>query len=293
MEPMGMSDLVKHGLDIGDIESDLGRLQQHETEKKFLRTFTSDDMRGIINKVGLFEHLEKKGLDDVTVSIDVDESFVNYLKLYWKDNKPQNLLLDLRLSESKFMPDKKFFDNPDKVQPYDMIVIEWLSAQNPINRFSDDKPQLPGQVKPGLGILRYCFDMMYVVAKEIIKDGFMDIPDHFHGAVMYSKKFKFFDPAHEGVLRALIRDLKNYSLYDISWGVITGTVIEEYKKEPQPYDPSEQVFYVSQRMRDYFHSSLYRNTYNKYYRRKKFHLEYDTMVKLREDILKNKDIEDI
>jgi hypothetical protein len=135
--------------------------------------------------------------------------------------------------------------------------------------------------------------MMYVVAREVIKDGFLDIPDHMHGAIMYSKKFKFFNPIHEGILRAIMRDLGTYSLSDISWGFITQTIIDEYKNEPQAYAPSEQVFYVSERMREYFHSKKYVSVYNKYFRRKHFRFEYDEMVKRRDIMLKKKSIVDL
>ena len=293
LQPINMSDVLNKGFNGLDIGQDLGTLQSSSREKRFLRTFTADGLFSIMKKVGLVEHLSKLGIDDVFTTIDVDDTGINYMKIYWKEEKPEMMLFDLRLSENRFLPDKRFFENEDSIIPYDMVVIEWLSAQNPMVTFSSDKPQLPGQSRPGLGILRYCFDMMYIVAREIIKDGFLDIPDHFHGAVMYSKKFKFFDPAHEGVLRALMRDLRQYSLYDITWGILTGTIIEQYTNAPQPYDPSEQIFYVSERMRHYFHSGKYKNTYNKYLKRKKFKFNYDEMVAKREEVLKSKAADDL
>lgn len=282
------------------IEKEIGHIDfdsvmpdpSRKKEKRFLRTYTADGLLGLVTRVNLAKHLEELGFDDLRVEVDVDEAFVNYMKLYSGPIDPDNLLLDLRLSESRFMPDQKFFEN-DTYHAYDMIVIEWLSAQNPHNRFDSSKPQLPGQKKPGLGILNYCFEMMYIVAKEVIKDGFLDIPDHVHGAIMYARKFKFFDPAHEGALRAMMRDLSKYSLADISWGVLTKTIIEEYKNEPQPYAPSEQVFYVSERMREYFHSKKYLTVYNKYYKRKRFRFDYDEMVKRRQQILEKKSIVDL
>jgi len=293
LQPVDMSDVLGKEFSNIDIGQDLGTLHTSTAEKRFLRTYTAADLMSLVTKVGLEEHLSKQGLSGIFVTTDLDQNGVNYMKLYWKKEKPENILFDLRLSETKFVPDKRFFEDPEKVMAYDMILIEWLSAQNPLTQFDGGKPQLPGQSRPGLGVLRYCFDMMYIVAREVIKDGFLDIPDHFHGAVMYSKKFKFFDPAHEGVLRALMRDLKDYPLYDISWGIMTGTIIEEYKNEPQPYDPSEQIFYVSERMKSYFHSGKYRSTYNKYYRRKKFRFEYDLMVSKRDEILRTKDIREL
>ncbi|MBN2160857.1 MAG: hypothetical protein JW807_15820 [Spirochaetes bacterium] len=292
LQPMDFSSSVEKEIGAIDFGGDILN-QSRKKEKLFLRNFTSDGLKEIMRKVGLLEHLKRSGLTDIKVTVDVDEYYIHYMKVYFRDIDPDLLILDLRLSESRFIPDKKYFEN-ESISAYDMIVIEWLSAQNPLHGdFGRDKPQLPGQRKPGLGILKYCFEMMYIVAREIIKDGFLDIPDHMHGAIMYSKKFKFFDPVHEGILRAMMRDLGKYSLADISWGIITRTIIEEYKNQPQEYAPSEQIFYVSDRMRDYFRSKKYLSVYNKYYKRKRFRFEYEEMLKRRDEVLKQKKIDEL
>jgi hypothetical protein len=278
------------GLDFSD---NLGNMAGRKKETLFLRRFTPDDLREIMDEVGMIQHLKKKGFDDLLITISIDETAINYMKVYDKELNPDSLLMDLRLSESKFVPDKRFFDNADDVVTYDMIVIEWLSAQNPRVNFSNDKPQLPGQDKPGLGILNFCFEMMFNVAKEIKKDGFLDVPDHMHGSIMYSKKFSFFDPVQQAILKAVLRDLKEYSLSDISWGMITETIIDKYKKTPQKYDPAEQIFYVSNRLKNYYKSKTYRALYNKYYRRKRYYFDYEEMVRKRDEILKKKDIVDL
>ncbi len=263
------------------------------SRKLFLGQYNENDLMDIISSIGLSGHLESMGFDRIIIDIDKDENYIYYLKLYWKDKEPGSQLLDLRVSDNIFVPDKRFFDDEALSLPYDMITIEWLSAKNPLISFDDGKPQLPGQTNPGLGILKYCFSLLYVVAKNIYKDGFLDIPDHMHGAIMYSKKFKFFDPVHEAILRAVMRDLKDYTLSDISWGVITETIIEKYKNIPAVYDPGEQIHYVSNRMRKYFKSPKYIDTFNKYYKRKKYYLNYDEMVRKRELILQSKSISDL
>ena len=260
-------------------------------KKLFLQRFTCDELWKMSEKIGLVSHLRKKGFDKLILDIHVDENRINYFNLYMKDKRPENRLLDVRLSEMTFYPEKKYFKETDSIIPYEMINIEWISARNPYMGFSKEKPQLPGQSNPGLGILKYCFRMIYLMASEIIKDGFMDVPDHMHGAIMYSSDFRFFDPVHEAILRAVMRDLKKYSISEISWGIITSTVIEKYSGQPQVYDPCEQVHPVSRRMKKYFRSDLYMETLKKYYARKKYYLDYPEMIKRREDILSKKIIE--
>lgn len=259
----------------------------------FLGRFNSDNLYSMMEKIGLIDHLHSIGFDKLIVDIDSDENRISYMKLYWQEKTAAKQLIDLRVSESSFIPDAKYFDKKAKITPYNMIVIEWLSAKNPKKKFDNEKPQLPGQTNPGLGVLKYCFEMLYLMAKEVFKDGFLDIPDHMHGAIMYSKKFKFFDPKHEGIIRAMGRDLRKYSLSDISWGAITETIIDLDTGKPAIYDPCEQIHYVSPRMKKYFDSKLYRTVLMKYYEKKKYRFDYEEMLKRRDKILQTKKIEDL
>ncbi len=262
-------------------------------KKLFLKRFNDRELYRIMEKTGLPAYLKKAGFDRLILDHFVDENRINYLKLYSREKIHENQLFDIRLSETTFIPDKKFFRDGIEIIPYEMINIEWISSRNPFKNFDDSKPQLPGQESPGLGILQFCFNVLYIIAREIYKDGFLDIPDHMHSAIMYSSKFKFFDPVHEAILRAVMRDLAGYSISDISWGIITGTVIEEHTGQPQVYDPCEQVHYVSRRMKKYFQSTIYRDTFRKYYNRRRYHLEYDEMQRRRTEILNMKKIEDL
>lgn len=287
-------DALDATFNLGDLTGSIGNIPVSRNEILFLRRFNKKELMGVLEEVGLAQHLKNMGFDKLKISIYIDDSYINHFKIYSIEEKPANLLIDLRMSETKFIPDKDFFEDKSMNNIYDMLVIEWLSAQNPNSfKFSNNRPILPGQVKPGLGVLKYCFQMMYNVANDVFKDGFLDVPDHMHGAIMYSKNFKFFDPVHEGILRAMMRDLKVYSLSDITWGIITETIIDEYKNMPQKFEPAEQIFPVSERMKDYFNSKKYLSIYNNYYNKKKYRFDYDKMVLMRAKLLKEKDISDL
>ncbi len=277
-----------------DLEDSLGHLAfQKKSNTLFLSKFSADDIFNLMDEVGLVEHLKAMGLDDLKIDIEKDESLINYLKVYYREKAPENILIDLRLSDTRFIPDKNFFEEGRDMGVLDMILIEWLSAQHPSKSFDPNKPQLPGQKKPGLGSLNYMMDLMYLVGKKIFKDGFMDVPDHFHGAVMYSRKFKFFNPNHEAILRAVLRDLKNYSLADIAWGIITKTIIDKKTGEHQEYQPSEQIFPLSQFMNDYFDSKKYQDKFTEVYRNKNYHFDYEKMLEIKNEYLQNKSPEDL
>lgn len=270
-----------------DLEGSFGYFALSAQNKSlFLNRLSVDLLYEMMKKVGLIDHLKKIGFYNIKLEIDKDDAQIHYLKIYYDTINPDHLLIDLRVSESRFIPEKKFCEEYNAPMFMDMVVIEWLSAQNPKSDFDTSKPQLPGQSRPGLGSLNYMMELMYIVGEQVVKDGFMDVPDHFHGAVMYAKKFKFFNPSHEAILRAILRDIKGYSLYDMSWGMITGTIIDKITNKPQVYDPSEQIFPVSQRMKEYYNSKKYKEKYKKIYESKKYYFDYNKMCQLREKILK-------
>ncbi len=286
-------ELHKESFDF-DLEDNLGHLMfQRESNSLFMSRFDSDNIMELLETVNLTDHLRSQGFDNFQIRIDKDESLINYLKVYHENKDPQNLLIDLRLSETKFVPEKRFFEEGKDIETLDMVVIEWLSARHPYKEFGPQRPQLPGQEKPGLGCLNHLMELMYHVGSKVFKDGFMDVPDHFHGAVMYSKKFRFFNPSHEAILRAMLRDLNQYSLVELSWGMITETIIESNSGRPQIYDPSEQIFPLSKFMHDYFESKKYKEKFNQVYKQKKYYFDYDTMLKRKEELLQEKKPEEL
>jgi hypothetical protein len=139
-----------------------------------------------------------------------------------------------------------------------MIAIEWLNLQNPLRRFTAQRPRLPGQEHPGLGAVTHVFKMLEIFARDTKAAGIMDVPEHFHAAAIYSRSFRFVDPQREGMLRALLRDLGAFALHEIAWGFVCGAVIDETSGGPAVYEPAEQLLPLSDTLKRYFASKQYR-----------------------------------
>src|SRR5208337_5060579 len=118
------------------------------TKKFFLGRFDDKELFDMIDKIGLLKHLNSLGFNKLLIELDYDENGINYFKLYWDKKIHENQLIDLRVSETSFMPDSRYFEEGTEITPYEMIVIEWLSARNPMKIFNNNRPQLPGQVNP-------------------------------------------------------------------------------------------------------------------------------------------------
>lgn len=276
-----------------DMEESFGYFAlQKSSDALLLNRFNADTVLLMMERVGLVDHLNALGFNGLQVEIKRDEAQINHLKVYHEMMEPENLLINLRLSRSRLVPEERFFEKK-MIPVLDMVMIEWLSAEDPRGEFSEKRPQLPGQLKPGLGSLSYLMDLIYIAGKILLVDGFLDVPNYFHGAVMYSRKFKFFDPVQEAELKAILRDLEARSLDELSWGMLTGSITESITGRPCLYTPSEQVFPISSSLEKYFSSEKYRQVFNETYRSRQYHLDYEAMLQRKEKLLEEKRIEEL
>jgi hypothetical protein len=293
LEPVEIQGLMTTGLKTRDIVESLGPFTRPPGKNLFLNRYSEEELMEVMRGAGLVEFLKRRGFTPFQLSMDMDEESVYSIKVFSGGKSPENMLIDLRLSESRFVPDRGFLDQGTSNFMLDLVIIQWLSLRNPRESFTMERPQLPGQEKPGLGGLKYMMKMMHTVAEGILKDGFLDMPDHLHGAIMYSKNFKFFNPTQEAIIKSIMRDLAKNSLYDISWGILTGTVLDQNTGQPYIYEPSEQVFPVSGRLKEYFTSPRYTSRYKEVFKSKKYMLDIEAMVKKREEILQITDAADL
>ncbi|MBN2436132.1 MAG: hypothetical protein JXK07_12780 [Spirochaetes bacterium] len=228
------------------------KIDRNRSDGIFLNIFDAGGIRYLMKKCGLHDHLKKKRFYPYTIIVFRDENDIHNLRILESErNVP---LVDLRVSEKRFV--KTGFDG--QTLSFDMVAIEWLSTRDPrLFTFKSNRPQLPGQTHPSLGCLSLMMKMMYLCSRRIHKDAFMDVPDHLHLALMYSSFFHFLDPAAEAVIRAVKRGLKGYSLSEIAWGAVTGSIFDKKTGELFVYKPSEQLYPVSRRMKRYFSSKSY------------------------------------
>lgn len=234
-----------------DLNDDAGILSGNRDRSLYMNRFSETEIRGLMFRSGMSQVLSASGFPDQNYRIWKDDADIHRLEIYGGECVPGNLLIDLRLSE-------KSCDLPGSDDPLRLYFVEWLMTRNPqVSRFKPNRPQLPGQKTPGLGSLTQMINLMKLVSLQITDDGFMNIPDHLHLAVMYSRQFYFLDPVTEGMIRAVSRDLRRAGLYNIAWAAVTGSIIRRDTGAPLDYTPSAQVYPASERLRRYLASRDY------------------------------------
>ena len=140
-----------------------------------------------------------------------------------------------------------------------MLFIHWLLMQDPRRDFSADRPRLPDQDHPGLGLFIYFGHLLRLMAVRLHCDGLMNHPAHFHNAVLYAKVMRFVDPEMEGRFQALERDLAELDLGAATRAVDDGRVIDD-AGEPVAWRGLPQVMPITLQVHTWLDSTQYRES---------------------------------
>lgn len=237
-------------------EDILGDLEDKDRPHLFLNFYSEMGIRKALEEYGIFHDLNKRGFYDFITKIDAQDPYRHTLKMYYEKEDVDHLLGELYVRKKYFIA-KPIFPSEISGQKFSMVVIEWLTLQDPTEEFTLRRPPLPGQIFPGLRIGRKIVGIFVNMALRLKTDGLLNIPDHYHNAVFYSKHFKYFNPQTEGQFLAMQRDLRMVGLFKASWAVELDCIIDENSGKQWEWFTDEQVLFVSRKMEKYFDADEY------------------------------------
>lgn len=240
----------------------------------FTLNFSRSDVERLFEKSGVIQTLAHSGFSDFSFRIYRDENLTDRLELY----SGTDILIDLRVSVSGIVLPEPFSERCE------FLNIEWLSASNPKSQGVSRK-LLPGQSNSGLGILHPLIRLMCISASMIREDGYMNVPDHLHLALMYSSRFKFINPESEGLIRSVRRDLKKDGLFNTAWAYSCGAIVDAETGNKIIYNPSPQIFPASKTIKKYFASESYQRSV-KDFSKQRIIIDYDIMKRRKAEMLK-------
>ncbi|HPD56693.1 MAG TPA: hypothetical protein P5294_07820 [Smithellaceae bacterium] len=294
--PDSLKSLIDQDINSGDF---LCGLPAHAGDKEcrhlFLNIYDEEKIRKRFEQIGLISYLHDKGYTKIKISADKEGSFTSRLSVYDATSAPENIIIDTRFSETVFTPHAEFcavVNEKREACSFNLIVIEWLETINPRAQFTAERPQLPGQKKPGLGVLSYIKNFLPLLGADAARDGFLKVADHVHNAIIYADIFMFVNPARQGYLNAMRRDLEKFTLSEIAWGFLTETIYDAKTGTPEKYIPSEQVLPLADRLMEIFTSRKYAEGVKAVYDKKSFLFDFERMNLLKEDWLKTNKLED-
>lgn len=240
-----------------------------ESDRKnhlFLNFYTHTGLCEALEQYGTFERLRSRGFDPYLSFHPLDsERYI--LHLTDKEEGPVLIEMVCRFATLKA---KSSYSDVNAGDSFDLLAVEWLLLQNPHAKFTEERPQLPGQKHPGLGIGREVITLLQIMTERLEKDGMLAIPAHYHNGVLYNYSFHFFSPEKEGELKALERDLANLTLTEASWAVEKNLVIDKTTEKKFEWHPEEMIWSRSEKLNNYFSSSYYSDIIEKTLEEKHF-----------------------
>ncbi len=235
----------------------LFELEGRNPENRLFGRFGPDDVAARLEQAGILQGLRDRGFSDPALVLECGDPADQRVKLFAGATTPDRLLLEARLQLGLFRPSGVIGPLPPD-SALRMLIINWLVLSDPDRGFTLDRPRLPGQERPGLGLLSPCLLLLRDLARELLLDGVLDVPDHYHTALFYSRRMHFLSPEAEGVFFAIARDLHGVPLALASEAIHEGCLVDPGTGAAVPWRPSEQAMAVRGALRAWFHSREYR-----------------------------------
>ena len=218
-------------------EDILSSLAGPHRPNRFLGFYSLQGLELTLERAGLLDRLRTLGFERPTLEMDLDNPTGDTLRLYGDEDR-RELLIELRVRIDR-----------GTAPGLSLLRIEWLLLQNPRAEFTAERPRLPGQTHPGLGISPDIIALLVLACDRLQLDGLLFVPSHYHTAAAGRKTLRFLDPADEGLFRALHRALKELPLADATRAVDERRVVDATTGEPFTWQPMPMVVPVSDRLR--------------------------------------------
>ena len=227
-------------------------------ENRLFGRFDAAEIRERLAAAGLLSGMAERGYPDPSLSLACADPADQRICLFaGGETSRDRLLFEARMQLAPFHPRHPIGPFTEE-SSFRMLVIHWLILSNPDASFTVDRPRLPGQERPGLGLLDEALSLLSSFSRELAVDGVLDVPDHFHTALFYSRAFRYLDPAAEGRFQAIARDLAGVPLALASDAIREGCLVDRSTGVPMEWPVAEQVMAVRGALRRYLRSPSYR-----------------------------------
>lgn len=219
-------------------EDVLGGLAGTPRRTRFLGYYSLHGIELALEKAGLPRRIRDMGFPEPTFELDLDNPSGETLRLFG-DARKTELLMELRAQRDR-----------RTVSGMELLRVEWLLLQNPRASFPSDRPRLPGQRFPGLGMLREVVSFLVLACERLGLDGLFFVPSHYHLAAQSRSLLRFLDPEAEARFRAIRAAVENAPLASATQAVSEGRILDEKMGESVQWEAAPMILPVSERLRE-------------------------------------------
>lgn len=222
------------GLSAEDLDAaGAGPLRPH----RFLGFYSLQGLELTLERAGLLDRVRALGFERPTLEIDLDNPAGDTVRLFGDETR-RELLIELRVRIDR-----------GELPGFALLRIEWLLLQNPRAEFTHERPRLPGQALPGLGVSQDIIALLILACDRLQLDGLLFVPAHYHTASQGRKNLRFLDPEDEGLFRALEEPFHGLRLWEATGAIEGQRVVDAATGQPFPWRPMPMVLPVTDRLR--------------------------------------------
>ena len=222
--------------------------------QKLFNYYTRGHIEFQMNKLGIYHKLKKKGHHDLWIELFDRPGNQNMIRLKSEVNQIIYTLIESVVEIVNY----KIPWLDDKLK---LLNVEWLLAQNPLEPFTLQRPQLPGQDHPGLGISDEILSIFVEACNRFKLDGVIHCPSHYHVAVKAMRHFHYPDPQDDAIFAAVRGALDKYSLKEASLIMAKGLLVDS-KQQVISINHKKLIYPVSSKLENYFQSEDYQHSFN-------------------------------
>ena len=110
----------------------------------FLGKYSLNEVLAVLSKRNFLKDARKRKLWPLAFELDSSEFPLQRFQIFYREKKPENLIVDLKIKEGTFQP-KKELTVSAFLKEFRFLILDWLTLQNPLLNFTPEKPPLPGQ----------------------------------------------------------------------------------------------------------------------------------------------------
>lgn len=239
----------------------------------FLGFYSRAGLELVFEKYGIFEAFKEKGFKSPVLHIDTSDPYVHKIMVHCGARKPENMLSELVLKK-EIISIKMPFEHELNDKKFETLSIEWMAMQNPKKQFSIQRPRLPGQQYPGLGLASKAIELLMILAWRLKLCGLLNSPENYHNAYLYSRIFFYLNPENQARLLALKRDTQKYPLADVAWALEWGLIKDLNSAKSLQWPAGKQIVPLNGELKSLFNSRLYRQYVKEHLKNFRYELDY-------------------
>jgi acetoin utilization deacetylase AcuC-like enzyme len=215
-----------------DLDGDLG--YGGAQPPRLLGYYTVSGLEYALYRQGILGHVRRLGYGGLQVDLDSVDTGDRF-RLFGDAEGERYLLIEMVVERRR-------------VGAHDFLFVNWLTLRNPRARFSPERPKLPGQEVPGLGLGRESTALLALMADRLGLEGILFRPAWYHLAYAGRTRFEFIDPERHGRFEALLRDTAGMPLLEVTCAVAEGRAF--LHDRPYAWEPADFVHWRHPRSRD-------------------------------------------